>query len=250
MNLSDSFKKVFPSIWDINIVENGCFQISDSTIPSKEGYLIDVSRELNSLVAKVYFESYSKELQEIVLNSLKEKQESLNKFSSTFSSTMFITRKTVLEKNFNVDKSKIETIEFEIYFKTLDRPYPEEIFFEILFSFILLIFPYQIEGELEGESKSELSTKYERNRLNRSICLAYYGYDCKVCGIDMQKTYGDVAAKFIHVHHIKPVSELNNTIVDPIKDLVPLCPNCHSIAHLKNPPYLIDEIKLMLSKND
>ena len=35
--------------------------------------------------------------------------------------------------------------------------------------------------------------------------------------------------------------------VDPVKDLRPVCPNCHSVIHLKAPPYSIDELKDMLT---
>jgi hypothetical protein len=250
MNLESSFKKIFPENWKISLKSKGNYQIIDESIPSKEGYIIDIFSELNSIAAKVYFETYAKDLQEIVLAKLKDSEQTLKYFVDSFKNVKFLTRKTILEESFELNKSKIETIEFEIYFKALDIQYAEETFFEILFSFLLLIFPYETEGELEGDSIQDISIRYERNKLNRSICLAFHGYNCKACGIDMQKTYGQVASKFIHVHHIIPVSKINNSIVDPIKDLIPLCPNCHAIAHLKNPPYSLDEIKLMLNKND
>jgi 5-methylcytosine-specific restriction protein A len=36
--------------------------------------------------------------------------------------------------------------------------------------------------------------------------------------------------------------------IDPLKDLVPVCPNCHHIIHRKKPAYSISEIKVMLGK--
>ncbi|MEG4267597.1 HNH endonuclease, partial [Microcoleus sp. Pol12A4] len=55
---------------------------------------------------------------------------------------------------------------------------------------------------------------------------------------------------FIHVHHIIPLSEINQEYeVNPIQDLRPLCPNCHAMIHRKYPPFTIEEIKDLLSKN-
>lgn len=55
---------------------------------------------------------------------------------------------------------------------------------------------------------------------------------------------------FIHVHHLIPLSEINQEYeVDPIKDLRPLCPNCHAMIHRKHPPFTIEEIKNLINKN-
>ena len=86
--------------------------------------------------------------------------------------------------------------------------------------------------------------KYETNRINRKCCLDHYGYNCKVCGINFEKHYGSIGKNFIHVHHITPVSQLGpDYVIDPIDDLVPVCPNCHSMMHKKDPPFTIDEMK-------
>ncbi|MDQ2907279.1 MAG: hypothetical protein M3Y81_27545 [Chloroflexota bacterium] len=37
--------------------------------------------------------------------------------------------------------------------------------------------------------------------------------------------------------------------VDPIKDLRPVCPNCHTIIHSQYPPYSIDEVRAMVRNN-
>ena len=33
---------------------------------------------------------------------------------------------------------------------------------------------------------------------------------------------------------------------DPLKDLVPVCPNCHAVIHLRTPPYTPKETRRML----
>jgi 5-methylcytosine-specific restriction protein A len=36
--------------------------------------------------------------------------------------------------------------------------------------------------------------------------------------------------------------------VDPIRDLRPVCPNCHLIIHSKKVPFTVEEVKNMLRK--
>ncbi len=102
----------------------------------------------------------------------------------------------------------------------------------------------------EGERERILSQKYERNPKARAACLAYHGTACVVCGMDFEKTYGPDFAGKIEVHHIVPLSEIKeNYVVDPIHDLIPVCPNCHTALHSKkNGVYTIDELKKMRSE--
>jgi 5-methylcytosine-specific restriction protein A len=103
------------------------------------------------------------------------------------------------------------------------------------------------EGLPEGACIRVEVNRYERNRLNRVACLEIHGTNCKACGFNFGKTYGALAEGFIHVHHIVPVSELGGSyIINPARDLVPLCPNCHAIAHLRTPPFEVSEIAELL----
>ena len=68
-----------------------------------------------------------------------------------------------------------------------------------------------------------------------------------MCEFDFEENYGEVGVGFIHVHHIVPVAEIGETYqVDPINDLIPVCPNCHAMIHKRKPPYSIKEIKDMM----
>ena len=100
----------------------------------------------------------------------------------------------------------------------------------------------------EGHSVQVTINRYERSAKARLACVSHHGYECGVCGIRLRDVYGDVADGFIHVHHLNPIS-LNSdaTIVDPIEDLRPVCPNCHAIIHLRNPPYSILEVQQMVT---
>ena len=49
-----------------------------------------------------------------------------------------------------------------------------------------------------------------------------------MCGFDLVSRYGELGDGYIHVHHLKELSSLRRSYqVDPIKDLRPVCPNCH-----------------------
>jgi len=34
--------------------------------------------------------------------------------------------------------------------------------------------------------------------------------------------------------------------LDPVKDLRPICPNCHAMIHRREPPYTIEDLRVML----
>ncbi len=62
-------------------------------------------------------------------------------------------------------------------------------------------------GYKEGAEQRILSKRYERNRLNRELCLLNKGYKCSVCGFDFEESYGPIGRHFIHVHHVPPCSQ-------------------------------------------
>ena len=70
--------------------------------------------------------------------------------------------------------------------------------------------------------------------------------------MDFKKQYGEIGENFIEVHHTVPVSQITNAyVLDPVKDLVPLCCNCHSMAHrgrLEQAPRSVEELKSLLSR--
>lgn len=93
----------------------------------------------------------------------------------------------------------------------------------------------QVNEYLEGEEQTILVTKYERNQEARRKCLEHLGTSCKVCGFNFFEEYGEIGRDFIHVHHIIPISQIKkNYVIDPFKDLVPVCPNCHAMLHRRN----------------
>ena len=55
-----------------------------------------------------------------------------------------------------------------------------------------------------------------------------------MCGFDFAKAYGEQFSGIIDVHHRVPLNEIRSDyVVDPVRDLIPLCPNCHCAIHSK-----------------
>jgi len=100
----------------------------------------------------------------------------------------------------------------------------------------------------EGAARQVTKDVYERSPEARSRCIAYHGAYCGVCEFDFGKTYGEAVEGFIHVHHLRQLSEIGaQHEVNPIEDLLPVCPNCHAVIHSRRSnPYSIEEVKEML----
>jgi hypothetical protein len=105
------------------------------------------------------------------------------------------------------------------------------------------------EPEEEGSFYEVLTTRYERSRVNRDICIKHHGWSCKICSVNLQDVYGDRAKEFIHVHHIEKLADSGSKLIDPINDLMPVCPNCHSIIHKTKEPALPEEMVRLIMEN-
>lgn len=107
----------------------------------------------------------------------------------------------------------------------------------------------ETEGYLEGTQKSVKVNRYERDPRNRMLCLFEKGYNCEVCGFNFFEHYGAIGKDYIEVHHLIPVSQMGPDYkVDPIRDMAPLCSNCHSMIHKRNPPYTIEELREIINQ--
>ncbi|OMD27033.1 restriction endonuclease [Paenibacillus odorifer] len=93
--------------------------------------------------------------------------------------------------------------------------------------------------------------KYERNLINRQTCLLLHGSNCKICGFNFEKVFGNIGKGFIHVHHLTPVSSIGpDYSINPANDLVPVCPNCHAMLHKRNPPFTIEQLRELINKTE
>jgi 5-methylcytosine-specific restriction protein A len=103
------------------------------------------------------------------------------------------------------------------------------------------------ESLFEGAKRTIIVNAYERNSKARQLCIEHYGTTCSVCNFEFEKKYGEHGKDFIHVHHLTPISDIGKHYeVDPIKDLRPVCPNCHAMLHRVEPTLTIEELKSLL----
>ena len=115
----------------------------------------------------------------------------------------------------------------------------------------IIVYPDDIEDDnlYEGTKKQITVNAYERNPQARKECIQYYGYKCQICEFNFEKVYGEIGKDFIHVHHKVDISTIGeNYKVNPIKDLIPVCPNCHAMLHKRKPTYNPEEIKSQILK--
>ncbi len=104
----------------------------------------------------------------------------------------------------------------------------------------------------EGERTRAYVNLYERNIEARNKCIEKYGAKCQICGFDAAIKYGKEYGGMIEVHHIVPLNEREGVYqIDPIQDLIPVCPNCHAILHKKvdGNTISIEELKRKIKKS-
>lgn len=105
---------------------------------------------------------------------------------------------------------------------------------------------------VEGARKTtlKLAKEIERNPQARAECLRIQGAKCKVCDtFDSEALYG--IPGIIHVHHVSPIAlSEGQRVVDPAKDLVPVCPNCHALIHSKPDGYFtVEEAREIVARS-
>jgi predicted HNH restriction endonuclease len=101
---------------------------------------------------------------------------------------------------------------------------------------------------VEGAASVIRVNNYERSLQARQACIHHYGCACAVCGFIFRDHYGELGQGYIHVHHLVELALIHDEYeVDPIRDLRPVCPNCHAMLHRREPALTIEELKLTLT---
>jgi 5-methylcytosine-specific restriction enzyme A len=76
---------------------------------------------------------------------------------------------------------------------------------------------------------------------------------CKGCKFSFNEFYGDSARNYIEVHHLKPIftyqeEDISKSVDEALKNLAPLCANCHRMMHRKTTHVLsIDELHELIT---
>lgn len=107
--------------------------------------------------------------------------------------------------------------------------------------------PADIRRYAEGKTKTVTSKTYDRSPIARQECIRHYGYNCAVCGFNFEKVYGDLGFTYIEVHHLRQIAGVGEEYqVNPVKDLRPVCANCHRMLHRRRPALSIEELRLKM----
>ncbi len=116
------------------------------------------------------------------------------------------------------------------------RPFPEEL--------------DENEVYREGSVSRITVNRYERDPKARAKCLQEHGSSCAICGFNFEREYGKRMSGFIHVHHINPISlKASEYDIDPVNDLMPVCPNCHAVIHSKNEILSVVDVQNLMKES-
>ena len=103
--------------------------------------------------------------------------------------------------------------------------------------------PADVRLYAEGKAKTVTTKTYDRSPQARRACIEHYGYDCVVCKFNFEKVYGEVGRGYVEVHHLHQIADIGEEYaIDPVKDLRPVCANCHRMLHKRRPPLAIEEL--------
>jgi Rad3-related DNA helicase len=80
-----------------------------------------------------------------------------------------------------------------------------------------------------------LTAESRRSRAIRPKALGHYGCKCYAC--DLVPPHPSI----IEIHHLRPIAEGERQTV--LEDVIPLCANCHRLAHTQQPPLPIDDLR-------
>ncbi len=89
----------------------------------------------------------------------------------------------------------------------------------------------------EGARVDVSLSRSERDPAIRREALRRYGLRCRAC----DKPVPESRASVIEIHHLDPVAEGERRTT--LKDVVPLCRNCHAIAHTETPPIPVERLR-------
>ena len=76
---------------------------------------------------------------------------------------------------------------------------------------------------------------------------------CDVCKFNFEDFYGEIGKGFIEIHHLKPIFVYNEnvkqSVEEALRNVVPVCSNCHRIIHRKRSNVLpIETLREIIAK--
>ncbi len=247
-----------------------CF-ISSTDLPKNMGFKLSVELTWKRVKVRFFLETFSGQLLKVMSGRDDKDKESFSNMCSGYSSQAEIYLRINDENqdysdisswpdqfnNFEIEMvSKPILIDSDLALSSI----ADELVLDWSEKMVALVFPMlpvvesdenlnelEEKGELEGKKYQITTNRYERKRSNRLACISFYGKRCIICNFDFGENYGILGEDYIHVHHLIPLSQVDGSYrVDPIKDLIPVCPNCHSMLHLKSPPLTPEELRSII----
>jgi hypothetical protein len=100
---------------------------------------------------------------------------------------------------------------------------------------------------LEGGTTVRKIISRKRSQKIRKEALLRHGTSCKACEMSFFDRYIGLKIECIELHHINPISK--GVRSSSINDLVPLCPNCHRVAHTTIPPMPLKTLRSKITKS-
>ena len=121
------------------------------------------------------------------------------------------------------------------FFEDIDRQIPKV-------SEEIDLYYYDEDIKIEEGAYTEATVKRrKRSKQLRDEAVKYYSDEnnhiyCSICGFDYTSKYGELGKGFIEIHHKKPIYQYDDEdyqklLKDAIKELMPLCANCHRMLH-------------------
>lgn len=100
---------------------------------------------------------------------------------------------------------------------------------------------------LKGAVDTVSLTVRKRNRKARNKCIQKSGWNCSVCDVNFEPTYGSIGDGSMLIHLLGLLSSSSDMReADPDADLILVCPNCHAMVHRRTPPISMEEIKTLV----
>lgn len=99
---------------------------------------------------------------------------------------------------------------------------------------------------LEGFKKEIKTENSYRSQKLVKLAKEKYGTECSVCGFSFEQKYGQHGKDFIEIHHLLPIE--NGTRKSTIKDVAPVCSNCHRMLHKGKTMLSIEYLKEIIER--
>ena len=263
--IAEFVEKKFKTPVSCKTISESSFKYRLDDLDRNEGFYVVMERNWRRISFKTVLEPFSKPfLKEIDRASVAKKELFYNLFQafSKNSSLILSINKNEMDINdFRKNRSEIKDFQIESLIKNIDfnEANRNEINMksaDSVLAIFCLMMVYLHKKVLDNENLSKegsvverLVKQYERNPIYGEIVKALKGAICCVCDFRFEDRYGDHGKEFIEIHHVTPVSKMQNGYdFDPLRDLVPVCSNCHSIIHRRKTPFTIEEIRSVIRK--